>query len=205
MKRFIFAAIAIALVTINPALADDGGSRGHGHGNPSMGGGHQGGARGHNPGYNGHNPGYNPGHAGSGYRPAHRPAHAGYRYNGANNYRWNGYPRYSSGYYPYRPAYHPVRYPYYGYPYYQHHNNNNNNDSAAYLVGGLLVGSLLTNAYHNAQTTVYTQPAVPTNQGTGAAQGRHLLRDLSGNCYEVTIDGAGNELRTQLPPAQCNY
>jgi hypothetical protein len=38
-----------------------------------------------------------------------------------------------------------------------------------------------------------------------APQGRHLLRDLNGNCFERTTDANGNELRTELPPSQCNW
>lgn len=32
-----------------------------------------------------------------------------------------------------------------------------------------------------------------------------LLRDLQGRCYERTYDRNGNELRTELDPAECNF
>ena len=91
-----------------------------------------------------------------------------------------------------------LRRPYY---YGHHHNNNNNSDWPAYLVGGAILGSVLTNVYHNSQA----QQVAPANQVIAAPQGRRLLRDLNGNCYERTTDGYGNELRTELPPSQCNW
>lgn len=102
--------------------------------------------------------------------------------------------------------------PYYGYP--QHKNNNNSNDSWAYALGGLVLGSVLTNTYNNNRApqpqTVYVeqttyQPVQVQVQRVIVTQPRHLLRDLSGNCYERTTDGAGNELRTQLPASECNW
>lgn len=215
MKRLMLAALTVALVAGNPlAHADDGwkGGKGNGHGGSYSRVSSNGSGHGHNPGYNGHgggggyNPGYN-GHGG-GYKPGYyRPAYGpGYGHHGGN--KWYGparyyYPRpyygYPRAYYGYRP----VGYPYY--PYYpQHHNNNNNNDSAAYLVGGLVVGSLLTNAYNKSQANSYYAQQ-PANQVVVAPQGRRLLRDLNGNCYERTTDAAGNELRTELPPSQCNW
>src|SRR5262245_19780065 len=98
---------------------------------------------------------------------------------------------------------------------YHHHSHN---DAAAYLVGGLLVGGLVTNAYYAARpayvypasTVMYREatyavpPPVVITQGV-AAPGHHLLRDLEGRCYERSTDSAGNELRTELPPSACNW
>jgi hypothetical protein len=136
------------------------------------------------------------------------PSHGGnYPYKG-----WYGhaghYPYYRPYYRPYygRPypyyGYRPVGYPaYYGYPYnYGHHNNNNNSDWPAYLIGGAVLGSVLTNVYQNSQAQY-----APANQVITAPQGRRLLRDLNGNCYERMTDANGNELRTELPPSQCNW
>ncbi len=148
-----------------------------------------GGGRGHG--------GYHGGHGNGHY--GHYRGHGGYGYKG---YRYAGYGTYWRGYRPYRYA------PYYGYY------NNNDNDEAAYLVGGLVVGSLLTNAYYRSQQTpVYTtqtvvQPApvvVQSTQVVVQGQGRRLLRDLNGDCFERTTDAAGNELRTQLPASECNW
>ena len=171
---------------------------------------------------NGSNNGYyNAGYQPQGKNNAGRRPHYG---NGSNYYAgypnhgggypykgWYGrpgyyYPRpyYARPYYPYY-GYRPVGYPgyYYGAPYYygHHHNNNNNSDWPAYLVGGAILGSVLTNVYHNSQA----QQVAPANQVIASPQGRRLLRDLNGNCYERTTDGYGNELRTELPPSQCNW
>jgi hypothetical protein len=103
-------------------------------------------------------------------------------------------------YYPYNRGY----YGYYGYP--QHKNNNNSNSSVAYAIGGLALGAILMNAYNQNRApapSYYTQQQ--TYQAPPAAQGRHLVRDLNGNCYERTTDAAGNELRTELPPSACNW
>jgi hypothetical protein len=123
-------------------------------------------------------------------------------YHGGNGYRgaYHGH----GGYYGHGGGYYgPAYYPYYGY----HHNNNNYNNGAYYALGGLVLGSILTNTYY--QNRVVTQPVYvqQTYQPPRVvvAQGRHLIRDLSGNCYERTTDGAGNELRTELPPGDCNW
>jgi hypothetical protein len=111
------------------------------------------------------------------------------------------------GYYPRGGYYYPRGGYYYG-PYYGHHNNNNNsNSSVAYALGGLVLGGLLTNAYNQSRAprTVYVQQAQPAQVVAAPQQGRRLVRDLSGNCYERTTDSAGNELRTELPASACNW
>lgn len=251
MKRFMLAAIAVALVAINPAAFADpgwnGSNGGHGggsnHGSKPGNGGHGG------PGYHppsapppqgknnagrrphyGNGSNYNGGNYHTGYpypqgknnagrRPhygngsgnyqAGYPYHGGYPYRGGYPYKgWYGHP----GYYPARYyggpryPYRPIGYPYpayygYGYPYYGHHNNNNNSDWPVYLIGGAVLGSVLTNVYHDSQA----QLVAPATQVYAPPQGRHLLRDLNGNCYERTTDAAGNELRTELPASECNW
>jgi len=134
---------------------------------------------------------------GGGYR-------GGNGYHGGNyghgGYYGGGYYGHGGGYY-YRPAYYP--YPYYGY----HHNNNNYNNGVYYALGGLVLGSILTNTYY--QNRVVTQPVYVQQtyqpQPVVVPQGRHLVKDLNGNCFERSTDGAGNELRTELPPAECNW
>ena len=252
MKRIMLAAIAVALVAINPAASADPGWNAGGHGGGSHNGGNNGGGNsgGGYHGGDGHGPGYHPpsapspqGKNNAGRRPhygngSNNGYYAGYPYQGKNNagrrpHYGNGSPNYYAGYpyhggpyhgggYPYkgwyghagyyypRPYYGHPYYPYrpvggyYGYPYYygQHHNNNNNSDWPAYLIGGAILGSVLTNVYHDSQAQQY---AAPANQVIVAPQGRRLLRDLNGNCYERSTDSAGNELRTELPPSECNW
>ncbi len=213
MNRLMCVALSVTLLAVNPAaFADNGPRSGPAHG--SAPGNHYSGKPG--PRYSGHgNPGYgHSGHgnprnyyAGHGGYVAHHPAYRYPAYKG-----WYGYgPRYVRGYAPYRPAYYPYR-PYYGrggygyagYPYYQHKNNNNHSDWPAYVAGGLIVGALLTNAYNksHANDGYYAPQSAPV---APSAQGRRLLRDINGNCYERQTDSAGNELRTELPPSECNW
>jgi len=193
MNRLASVAVMVAMLAVNPAAWADGWrSQGNpGHGNPGQWHGNPGQWHG-NSGWHG-NPGWH-----GGYRP-----YPGYGY-----YR----PYYAHGYYPYRPYYYrPVGYPYpyyggyYGYPYY-HHNNDNHSDWPAYLAGGLIVGALLTNAYNNSHATnAYAYPQTTPATPIGSVQGRHLLRDLNGKCYERQTDANGNEMRTELPPSECNW
>ena len=95
-----------------------------------------------------------------------------------------------------------------GYRYYggHHHNNNNNDDDWAWALGGLVLGGIVGHGISQAHaqpaviqsTPVYSQPYPP-------ATGRRLLRDLQGRCYDIGTDAAGNELRTELPPSECNW
>lgn len=100
------------------------------------------------------------------------------------------------------------------------------------FVGGLVLGSILTApavnthtvirevpvvrrsrevVYVNPQPTVITRsspvirsgPARPAIQQS--APRRRLLRDLSGDCFEISITSTGDELRQQIDPSNCNY
>ncbi len=235
MKRFMLAALTVAMVAINPAASADPGSNGGGRGG---GGGsyHGGGNHGGNGGGSYHGGGNNRGNGGGSYHgggngggsyhgggypggghgPVYPPPKSAYPSQKAYRQARFNYPSYPAPYYRpyYRPHYpapyygrayypRPVGYPaYYGYPYYgNHHNNNNNSDWPAYLIGGAVLGSVLTNVYHNSQVQ-----AVPAQQVVVAPQqGRRLLRDLNGNCYDRSTDANGNELRTELPPSACNW
>jgi len=194
MNRLMSVAVMVAVLAVDPAAWADGwhGQGNPGHGNPGQWHGNSGQWHG-NPGWHS-NPGWH-----GGYHP-----YPGYGY-----YK----PYYAHGYYPYRPYYYgyrPVGYPYpyyggyYGYPYY-HHNNDNHSDWPAYLAGGLIVGALLTNAYNASQTNAYPYPQAAPASPVGSVQGRHLLRDLNGKCYERQSDANGNEMRTELPPSECNW
>ena len=96
------------------------------------------------------------------------------------------------------------------------------------LIGGLVLGSLLNQATANRPTTrvVYRKPPVRTRTLVSTSQptrsrsvisssrpqttlinqnGRRLLRDIQGNCFERTQNTAGEELRVQLDPAECAF
>jgi len=104
------------------------------------------------------------------------------------------------------PGHHPgPGRPYYPYPYAypQHKNNDNHTEWPAYVVGGLVLGALLSNAFPGSRPTSYYGSQQSSPPPTG--QGRRLFRDANGNCYERQLDGAGNELSTELPPSACSW
>jgi hypothetical protein len=114
---------------------------------------------------------------------------------GSVSYGYSGY-NYNYGGYYYPP-------PYYGY---SHHHNSNN--EAAYALGGLVVGSLLTNAYlqHRVVQPVYVEQRYQVPARVIVVQQPHrLLRDITGHCYERITDVAGNELLAELSPSACNW
>ncbi len=93
--------------------------------------------------------------------------------------------------------------------YHGHHRHRRNNDEVGYLIGGLLLGGLVTHAYHRSQQQrVYAAPvervyaerayAVPT-------AGQRLVRDSRGGCYTSEFDSSGTEYRTPVDPALCNW
>jgi len=90
------------------------------------------------------------------------------------------------------------------YPYPQHENNDNHTAWPAYVVGGLVLGALVTNAFSAARPTTYGNVGSATSPSTDPVH-RRLLRDINGNCYERETDGAGNELSTELPPSACAW
>lgn len=96
------------------------------------------------------------------------------------------------------------------------------------LIGGLMLGSLINQAIANRSTSkgVYRNPQMRTRTIISTGQsarsrsvisssrprstlinqnGRRLLRDLEGKCYERAENTAGEELRIELDPAECAY
>ena len=96
------------------------------------------------------------------------------------------------------------------------------------LVRGLMLGSLLNQAIANRSLTevVYRNPPVRTRSLISTGQparsrsvisssrprstlinqnGRKLLKDIEGKCYELAENTAGEELRIELDPAECAY
>ena len=142
--------------------------------------------------YKGYSGGY--GHGGHGYGHSYGKSygkHYGHSYRGYYGHR--GYRRH-------------------GYGHSSHHS-----DEGAYLLGGLLIGAVLTDSYHRAQykraypperqviyrTRIVESRAEPTAEI--AAPGRHLFRDIEGNCFEIRRNDAGDELRSALPAEECDW
>lgn len=98
--------------------------------------------------------------------------------------------------------------------YYGHHHHSHGY-RGAYLLGGLALGAVLTDALiHRDPAVVYVEPSPrprviyrerPVTRVVVTPPERRLLRDLDGNCYEVGKDGSGTELRTQLPASKCDW
>lgn len=94
-------------------------------------------------------------------------------------------------------------------------------NDAAVLVGGVVLGSLLTQTFSSQHTSYRAAPVVTrrvvrsnpvrtVSQTTVTRETRrqhrsYLLRDLQGDCYEVERDSGGTEIRTQVAVEHCEY
>ena len=108
-----------------------------------------------------------------------------------------------------RPHHRPYRRP--------HHHHHRDDYRGAYLLGGLALGAVLTNAFYDHEPDVvyverspYPRTRViyrdrPVTTTVVSETEWSLLSDLDGNCYEVATDDAGNELRTQVPASECDW
>lgn len=127
-----------------------------------------------------------------GYGHGYGYGNHGYGHSYGHGYRHHGY---GHGYRGFRQ---------YGYGGYGHHGGH-----ASYLLGGLLLGTLLDPPqYSPPPHVVYAPPATTTVAPVRQAQApisRRLLRDINGNCFERKIDAAGSELRIQLPAGDCAW
>lgn len=90
------------------------------------------------------------------------------------------------------------------------------------LIGGIVLGSLISSSfrdyrdyrdYRSYDPVVYRSRPVTTarkvvyvnHSRSSVSSGRKLLRDLEGNCFEISHNEYGDELRTQLDPSFCDY
>ncbi|HIL62927.1 MAG TPA: hypothetical protein EYG42_05695 [Porticoccaceae bacterium] len=124
------------------------------------------------------------------YYPRGNPYHFGYsrRYYSPGSYYGGGHFGSSYGNYGYR----------------RHRRHND----LGYLVGGLVLGSLLSSSSYREPRTrirevVYVKRSA--SRSTPLNTGRRLLKDLEGNCFERKIDGNDNEIRVQLEASECNF
>ncbi len=95
------------------------------------------------------------------------------------------------------------------------------NNDAANLLGGVVLGSLLTRTFSQprveyqsapvvTRTVVRSRPARVVSPQTSAPattvqHSAYLLRDLQGDCFEVDRDSQGTQIRTQVAPERCQY
>ncbi len=133
---------------------------------------------------------------------------SGYRHGGYHD----GHARFAAGYYRHdgfgHRGYGKHHYRHHGYRHRRHHA-----DEGAYLLGGLLIGAILTESYHRAQ---YNRAYPPERQiiyrtrviertAAAVAPGRHLFRDIDGNCFAIRRNDNGDELRSELPVEECDW
>ncbi|MEX2469654.1 MAG: hypothetical protein WD396_07860 [Pseudohongiellaceae bacterium] len=112
------------------------------------------------------------------------------------------------------------------YRHYDRHYGRHHDVDAGAVLGGLVLGSLLTSSFRDydrdydrprnvrTYTSVRSTPVIRTREVVyvnrdsaprPTPSGRRLLRDLDGNCFEITRQADGDELRTQLDPSACNF
>jgi len=95
--------------------------------------------------------------------------------------------------------YQPPRHHHHHHHYHRHKRGSSN--EAAYLLGGIVLGSVLT--YTLTQPRAHYAPA-PAPAHYGPAPGRRLLRDAYGDCYERRGHGA-SEVLIPLPRHECGW
>jgi|APSaa5957512535_1039671.scaffolds.fasta_scaffold100454_1 hypothetical protein len=147
---------------------------------------------------------------------------------GYSNYGYGGF-GYGSRYSSRSPRYNPYHYGSYNRSSYGRRGRSyagisfgsrrHRHSDAGSFFGGLFLGSLLSYPSYDytprRSTTIYRNtpvgPQAPVNVTTYSsaparvAPGRRLLRDLQGNCFEISVDDEGNELREQLEVEACEF
>jgi hypothetical protein len=78
---------------------------------------------------------------------------------------------------------------------------------AGYLIGGLVLGSMLTHAYERRHQPyiVHESSVVQIPAETQRRVSRRLFRDRNGNCFERNFNSAGDELLVELDPSECAW
>jgi hypothetical protein len=99
-----------------------------------------------------------------------------------------------------------------------HHYSGHSSHEGAYLAGGLILGSLIGNAYYRNQQPYYEpyyQPYygrratvvvdAPVVTRSSSRISRRLLRDRDGNCFEKHYNDNGDEIMAELDPSECAW
>lgn len=144
------------------------------------------------------------------------PAQAGHRGHDRWN-RYNDYQRHDYGGHGNYGGYNDYGYNDYGGGRHYGSHGRRHGREALFLAGGLIVGSVLTNAYHNSyerrvvrqpvyRDVVYdSSPIVRSTQVIRQSQGRRLFRDRNGDCFERTTSANGEELLIELDRSTCAW
>lgn len=144
------------------------------------------------------------------------PAQAGHHGHDRWN-RYNDYQRHDYGGHGNYGGYNDYGYNDYGGGRHYGSHGRHHGREALFLAGGLIVGSVLTNAYHNSyerrvvrqpvyRDVVYdSSPIVRSTQVIRQNQGRRLFRDRNGDCFERTTSANGEELLIELDRSTCTW
>ena len=117
------------------------------------------------------------------------------------------------------PAHQGYHRPHHRPQYYRPHRRHHHRDGyrGAYLLGGVALGAILADSFASRDPEViYVEPNPyprtrivyrdrPVTTALVSEPEWRLLRDQSNNCFEVTVDENGNELRTQVPASECDW
>ena len=101
----------------------------------------------------------------------------------------------------YKPRGRPQQHHHHHHHHYHKHKSKGGSNEGAYLLGGIVIGSVLTHALQPPRS--YYAPA-PTVVHHAPPYGRRLFRDAYGNCFERRGDGHG-EVLIPLPNWECAW
>jgi hypothetical protein len=120
------------------------------------------------------------------------PAEAKGKGKGHHGYQHHHYHR------DYKPRVRPQHHHHYHHHY---HKSKRRSNEGAYLLGGIVIGSVLTHVIQQPRSHYAPAPAVVHH---APSYGRRLFRDAHGNCFERRGDGAG-EVLIPLPSWECAW
>jgi hypothetical protein len=101
----------------------------------------------------------------------------------------------------YRRDYRPKGRPHQYHHHHHHYAPKQRSNEAAYLLGGIVIGSVLTHALQPPRAHYAPAPAVVYH---APVYGRRLLQDTYGNCFERRGEGA-REVLIPLPQWECTW
>lgn len=96
------------------------------------------------------------------------------------------------------------------YGHHSSHHYGHRSNHGTYLLGGFLLGSLLTDVYHRShyyrsypvERRIYYTPQV-VDRNLEVPANYYLFQDMQGNCFKIQTLENGDELRSELPRSEC--
>lgn len=86
-----------------------------------------------------------------------------------------------------------------------HRRHHGHHDRGAYLAGGLVLGSLLTHAYHRSHEPYVVRESRVVRRTVETPVSRRLFKDRYGDCFERNYNSAGDEVLVELNPSECAW